>query len=271
MATTATTASPPARWASTPALLACGVIAGPLFLIVVLLEAVTRPGFDLGRHPVSLLSLGDMGWVQIANFVGSGLLMLGFAVGLRRVLRNSRGGTWGPLLIGLYGCGLIVAGLFVPDPGMGLPTRRSGWDSQPAQLALGPTRRRVPAGVRVDQSGVPRVRAAFVGVGGHVGSRVCGSQRDRSHCPQRLARHRRRINSLLRGRRDRLDVDHDARASDALHLTGSQRQVTLSVTPIAQVRVVLRRQLFVAARTTRCAHRPALDKTGCAQQSPARR
>ena len=211
-----------------------------------------------------------MGWVQIANFVGSGLLMLGFAVGLRRVLRSSRGGTWEPLLIGLYGCGLIVAGLFVPVPGMGLPTRRSRWDSQPAQLALGPARRRVPAGVRVDQSGVPRVRAAFVSVGGDICSRVCGSQRDRSHCPQRLARHRRRINSLLRGRRDRLDVDHDACASHALHLTGLQRQVTLSVTPIAQSALFLRRQLCVAARTTRCARRPARDKTGCAQQLPGR-
>jgi hypothetical protein len=44
-------------------------------------------------------------------------LTLAFAVGVRRVL----GGTWGPLLIGVYGTGLVVAGVFVPDPAWGFP------------------------------------------------------------------------------------------------------------------------------------------------------
>src|ERR1700730_17789657 len=105
----------------TSALLTCGVVAGPLFVIVVILEVLTRPGFDLGRHPISLLSLGDFGWIQIANFIGSGLLMVAFAIGLRRVLRGSQGGTWGPLLIAGFGIGLIVAGVFVPDPAWGFP------------------------------------------------------------------------------------------------------------------------------------------------------
>jgi hypothetical protein len=45
----------------TRALLACGVVAGPLFVVVATLEALTRRGYDLGRHPISLLSLGDFG------------------------------------------------------------------------------------------------------------------------------------------------------------------------------------------------------------------
>ncbi len=40
---------------------------------------------------------------------------------MRRVLRPDRGGTRGPLLIGIYGLGLIGAGIFVADPAFGFP------------------------------------------------------------------------------------------------------------------------------------------------------
>jgi hypothetical protein len=105
----------------TRALLACGVVAGPLFLAVALLQALSRDGFDLSRHPLSLLSLGELGWIQIANFVVAGLLSVAFAVGLRRVLQPGRGGRWGPLLVGAYGVGLIMGGVFVTDAGAGFP------------------------------------------------------------------------------------------------------------------------------------------------------
>jgi Protein of unknown function (DUF998) len=105
----------------TRALLACGVVAGPLFLVVALLQALTRDGFDPGRHPLSLLSLGELGWIQITNFVVAGLLSVAFAVGMRRVLHPGRGGTWGPLLFGTYWVGLIGGGAFLADPGAGFP------------------------------------------------------------------------------------------------------------------------------------------------------
>jgi hypothetical protein len=111
----------PATTKQTRALLACGVVAGPLFIAVALLQALTRDGFDLSRHPLSLLSLGELGWIQIANFVVAGLLSVAFAVGLRRVLHPGRGGRWGPLLIGAYGVGLIMGGVFVTDAGAGFP------------------------------------------------------------------------------------------------------------------------------------------------------
>jgi hypothetical protein len=109
---------------TTRTLLACGIVAGPGFVLVALVQSVTREGFDLRRHPFSLLSVGDLGWIQIANFVVAGLLTLGFAVGVRRALvRDGRrpARTWGPLLLGLYGLGLIAGGAFVPDPAMGYP------------------------------------------------------------------------------------------------------------------------------------------------------
>src|SRR5437016_4639649 len=103
------------------ALLTCGVIAGPLFTVVGLTQAFTRPGFDLTRHALSLLSDGDLGWIQICNFLLTGLLFVACAVGMRQALRGSRGGTWGPWLIGILGAGLIGAAFFRADPGLGFP------------------------------------------------------------------------------------------------------------------------------------------------------
>jgi len=102
-------------------LLYCGIVAGPLFIAASLIQAFTRTGFDLARHPLSLLSLGSLGWVQIVNFVVSGILYVLGAVGQRAALRQSRGGTWGPLFVGLSGIGLIIAGIFTADPGAGFP------------------------------------------------------------------------------------------------------------------------------------------------------
>jgi hypothetical protein len=102
-------------------LLACGIAAAPLFLAVVLVQAATREGFDLTRHPISLLSLGDRGWIQIANFVVTGGLYLACAIGMRRVLHPGPGGRWGPWLVGVHGLGMVVAGVFLADAGAGYP------------------------------------------------------------------------------------------------------------------------------------------------------
>ncbi|MGI5270433.1 DUF998 domain-containing protein [Nonomuraea sp. CA-218870] len=106
---------------STRALLRCGVVAGPFFILAVLVQDYTRPGFDPRRHALSLLSLGDLGWIQIATFVTTGLLYAAGALGLRRALRPGPAGTWGPLLIGTFGLGLVGAGAFPTAPGWGYP------------------------------------------------------------------------------------------------------------------------------------------------------
>ena len=105
----------------TRALLACGVAAGPLYIIVGVIQLFIRPGFDIRRHALSLLSNGDLGWIQIANFEVSGLLVIAGALGMWRALRGSRGGSWGSLLLGLYGLGLLGAGMFTADPALGFP------------------------------------------------------------------------------------------------------------------------------------------------------
>src|SRR5712691_8785992 len=102
-------------------LLACGAIGPLLFIVVFLIEGATRADYNPLRYPVSSLSIGDLGWIQAANFLMVGLLLFAFALGLRRALRGESGGTWGPLLIGLAGIGLFGAGIFTSDPIFGYP------------------------------------------------------------------------------------------------------------------------------------------------------
>lgn len=102
-------------------LLACGVAAGPLYVLVAAAQASTRDGFDIRRHAVSLLSNGDWGWIQITNFVAVGVLVVFAAVGMSRALGARQGGTWGPRLIGIYGLSMVASGLLVADPAFGFP------------------------------------------------------------------------------------------------------------------------------------------------------
>jgi hypothetical membrane protein len=106
---------------ATKLLLAAGVVATPLFVVVFLVDGATRPGYDPTYHPVSALSLGDRGWLQITNFVVAGLLALGFAGGLRRALRPGPAARWVPNLVAAYGLALVLSGVFVMDPMRGYP------------------------------------------------------------------------------------------------------------------------------------------------------
>lgn len=106
---------------ATEALLIAGAAAAPLFVVVSSLQAALRSGFDLMRHPVSMLANGDLGWIQTTTFLLTGALTLGCAVGMRRVLRGGHGGGWGPILLAVQGAGMCAAGIFRLDPADGFP------------------------------------------------------------------------------------------------------------------------------------------------------
>jgi hypothetical membrane protein len=72
-------------------------------------------------HPISSLSLGDLGWIQAANFLIAGMALCVSAYALRQSFRGGPGSTWGPLLIGAAGIGLCGAGIFTTDPLFGYP------------------------------------------------------------------------------------------------------------------------------------------------------
>jgi hypothetical membrane protein len=105
----------------TSVLVGCGIVFGPLFYVVAIIQMAIRPGFDLRRHAISLLSLGDLGWIQITNFAVTGVLAILCAIGLRLVLQGGIGGTWGPVLIGVSGLAMVTAAIFHPDPGLSFP------------------------------------------------------------------------------------------------------------------------------------------------------
>jgi hypothetical protein len=117
---TTTTCTPAAR--TTGSLLGYGVLAGPCYVAVSLAQALTRDGFRLDRHAWSLLANGDLGWIQITNFIVTGVMTVAAAAGLRRAMAPGRGGTWAPRLIAGYGVSLVGAGVFRADPALGFPT-----------------------------------------------------------------------------------------------------------------------------------------------------
>ncbi len=78
--------------------LASGIIGPVLFVVAFLVVGSIRADYDPLRVFVSQLSLGDQGWLQIANFVISGFLIVAFAFGLREVFASGPASRWGPPL-----------------------------------------------------------------------------------------------------------------------------------------------------------------------------
>ena len=105
--------------AVTRSLLGYGVLAGPFYLTVGLIQAFVRDGFDVARHPLSLLANGPGGWVQTANFVLGGLMVFAAAVGVKRVLGPNSLAASG--FLGAFGASMIVAAVFRADPVDGFP------------------------------------------------------------------------------------------------------------------------------------------------------
>jgi Protein of unknown function (DUF998) len=115
---------------STRSLLIAGAVAGPLFTLLAAGQVLLRDGFDLRRHPLSLLATGGPGFVQIANFIVAGIGVLCLAVGAHRTVTDGVGRRWLAPLIAVFGLGLIASGVFVMDPENGFPI---GTPEGPAQ------------------------------------------------------------------------------------------------------------------------------------------
>jgi hypothetical protein len=98
--------------AITRSLLGWGVVVGPFYLLLGLAQALTREGFDFGKHPLSVLMLGEWGWVQRLNFLMSAIMTLAAAVGFMRAMGRRTAG----FLVAAYGICLALSGIFAPDP-----------------------------------------------------------------------------------------------------------------------------------------------------------
>lgn len=99
----------------TRSLLGYGPLAGTVFVSSILIQGLTRRGFSIPHDDASLLANGPLGWIQIATFLVAGAMTIAAAVGVHRALP----GRWASRLIGLYGAGLMAAGVFRADPADG--------------------------------------------------------------------------------------------------------------------------------------------------------
>ena len=104
----------------TRSLLGYGVLAGPFYVTTSLAQALAHDGFDLTRHAWSQLAAGPQGWIQMANLVLSGAMVVAFAVGLAPLAAPAAGHRVWSARTAL---GLIAAGLLVADPAGRLPGR----------------------------------------------------------------------------------------------------------------------------------------------------
>ncbi|WP_051114081.1 DUF998 domain-containing protein [Actinopolymorpha alba] len=109
--------------AVTRSMLGWGVVAGPFYLLFGITLALTRPGFDLTRDALSLLLIGDLGWLQWLNLVLSGLMSIVAAIGLLRTPEWSRAAG---LLVGVYGACFVLSAIFPPDATENFPPGAGG-------------------------------------------------------------------------------------------------------------------------------------------------
>ena len=97
-----TITTPRTRSPLTTALLIGGAVAGPAFMIAVTIQGAVRPDYDPLRDSISALALGSgAGWIQNLNFVLTGILTIGLAVGLLGA--TGRRTIWGPALAAVWG------------------------------------------------------------------------------------------------------------------------------------------------------------------------
>jgi hypothetical protein len=90
--------------------LAVGVVVPVVFVVVLLIEGLTRPGYNSWRDMGSSLSTVPGGWMQVATFIARGLLSIVPAAALAR----SHPPTWGPAADRDLRClSLVIAGAFM--------------------------------------------------------------------------------------------------------------------------------------------------------------
>ncbi len=102
-------------------LLCCGPVAALLFVTTFSIEGALRPHYEASRYPVSSLSLESHGYVQVLNFLISGLLFILFSFGIQKQILVLKSSKKIANLVMLAGAGLSGAGIFSTDPVFGYP------------------------------------------------------------------------------------------------------------------------------------------------------
>ncbi len=103
------------RWAARLALV--GIIGTVFFIVALITMHFLRPD-DIVRYGahIGFYSVGPYGSIFVAAFIALGLAGLALALGLRRVVASSRSLRAGSVLLGLFGIGWILGGIFRDAP-----------------------------------------------------------------------------------------------------------------------------------------------------------
>jgi hypothetical protein len=96
-------------------LLAAVAIVGLAFFAATALLLPIISEYSLTADYISELVIGRYGYLQTAAFFAAGLGTLALAVGVREATNGSWGTRLGSALVGLYGVGLILAGIMPTD------------------------------------------------------------------------------------------------------------------------------------------------------------
>jgi hypothetical protein len=101
-----------------------GLLGTVLFVGVFTVEGFLRPGYNWLSMYISALSLGPRGWIQIANFIVFGLLLLVFTNGVMQEFKGIKSARTGHYILAIIGFLYLLSGPFVMDPA-GTPTDQS--------------------------------------------------------------------------------------------------------------------------------------------------
>ncbi len=89
---------------------------GVLFILVFIVLGAVAPDYSPLRQTISDLEFTSFGVAQRVNFFVFGLLLMTFAVGLKRELHGGRGGWLIPLFQFVSGIGVVGDALFIHPP-----------------------------------------------------------------------------------------------------------------------------------------------------------
>jgi Protein of unknown function (DUF998) len=99
-------------------LLCAGIIAPILFAIVFMIDGFLKPGYSAYSEAISYLEVGSNGWIQRANFLLIGLLLIAFLVGYISRMLPILGPGWlfaASTFLLLSDLGWIMACFFIPN------------------------------------------------------------------------------------------------------------------------------------------------------------
>ena len=93
-----------------------GIIGPLLFITIFTIEGFLRPGYNMVSMYISELSFGPRGWIQIINFIITGVLLLLFARAITTEFPEGKASRAGPILFYIIAIFLLSSGPLVMDP-----------------------------------------------------------------------------------------------------------------------------------------------------------